>query len=42
MAIDDDPSTKRIGDYSKIYNRAGGHLIAIIWFDPLGIINWAL
>jgi hypothetical protein len=39
MAIYDDSSTNRIGDYSDIYNRAGDHLIAVIWFDQFGIID---
>jgi hypothetical protein len=41
MAVYDDPATKRTGDYAEIYNLKGA-LIAIIWFDQLGILRTAI
>src|SRR5215510_1365046 len=41
MAVYDDAATKRIGDYAEIYNLKGA-LIAIIWFDQVGILRTAI
>jgi hypothetical protein len=41
IAVYDDAATKRVGDYSEIYN-ATGDLVAIVWYDAFGILRSAV
>jgi hypothetical protein len=40
-AIYDDPATKRLADYSELYNKEG-YLLAVSWFDQFGIERLAV
>jgi hypothetical protein len=41
IAVYDNRATKRVGDYSEIYN-AAGDLVAVVWYDNFGILRSAV